>query len=518
MKKLAFILSLFTSLSSYAISVSHTPVPYMGEVAYQLEVTDEDFPPYYYDADAGGYPSEGYSYTWHTDEGHISNAEKPTFFFATSGEHTVHLMLTPRKKGDDFLKVYTTVTVNVDPLHVSSTSNGNIIDMDMYLDGEARSGDKIYIVVPLNSCMTTGLHNYKVGYDDSKLEFSSVLTQSNLSFSGVTPLAEEVLGAPLNRTVNFSYNWDTYRDDVAAVIEFNVLATIEVPIVLKFHRSNLAQCDSHSALEFASIGGPYDPNYKVSSISKINVFEEPSKKVSTTEVLYTINFQNIGIAPVDSITIYDVLPDYLNFVSFEGSSEPAILVNTSVLGDTVKWVIAPNADIKGTNESPSQPEPSTKGWVRFRAEIAKEQNIIYDTCYCLANTASIYFDSLSAIVTAPDVIIIGDSLCFVANSFGNSYADTFCDEASAPYAKVKLEQKKEESSFTIYPNPFESSFQLKGDLENIKTLEVFNTLGQKLISQTNYNNAIHLDNYPDGLYFVRISTNSGQQVLRVKKH
>lgn len=408
-------------------------------------------------------------------------------------------------------------------MEISAASNGNITDVSIYVDGEARMGDKVYVVVPLNSCRLIGSeHDYQVGFDNTKLKYLTMLPQSHLHSIENLPITDAVAGLPLYETVDFTYDWNTYRDDVAAVIEFEVLTDEREPVPLKFYKSDIAYCDSNAELLFSTISGPYDPNYKESDISEINVAEMPMKKVNPTEVLYTIHFQNIGNAPVDSVTIFDVLPDYLTFTSFEGSSEPNSIVNTSQSGNTLKWIIAQNADIKGTNQSPSQPEPSTKGWVSFKAEISKEEDIVYDTCHCLRNMATIYFDELNPISTEVDIITIGDALCFSPNPNvqGETYAETLCGinvNNSMPSTRKKATGIDENISFIAYPNPFNNVFQLKGELEKIQGIEILNSLGQVVIALSGYDNFISLNNQPAGLYFIRIITEEEQEIIRVEK-
>lgn len=81
MKKLILTLCTLIPLLNYAVDIEHTVVPEGMELGHQFEVTDTDFPPYYFDPIIEEYPDSGYSYMWHTDEGHVSNEKKPVFFF-----------------------------------------------------------------------------------------------------------------------------------------------------------------------------------------------------------------------------------------------------------------------------------------------------------------------------------------------------------------------------------------------------------------------------------------------------
>lgn len=496
-------------------------VTIVGPNGHQFKITDESYHPFFPDPE-----TPGYSYMWHTDEGHVSNEDKPIFFFESAGTHTVTLMLTPRKKGDEDLKV-TKFSYIVAPSETNDASHESISEVDMYLNGEAREGDRIFVVVPLNSCRKMGDHIYRVGYDETELKLMNVLPQSNLTVIGNPIHHDLAMGMNIDRTIDFSYAWTSIRNDVAVVIEFRVKEMETTS--LKFHPSKLAECDNGVEIEFKAIHGPYDPNYKESDISELNVFENPDKKIESTEVIYKVHFQNIGTAPVDSITIIDSLPNYLTFVSFESCSNPDLTVSASHIGGVLTWIIAPDADIKGTNQRPTQPEPSTKGWVSFKAKISKEEDISYSICHCLSNVATIYFDTLAPITTEADIIIIGDSLCFtpIQNTLGEfvSYADTFCESGGSGLKSISSSTlrnneniENDEAPFVAYPNPFKEGFQLKGDLKKIQKIEILNSLGQIVLSFSNYDGSINTDNQPSGLYFIRIVTEEGHQLIHLTKN
>lgn len=51
------------------------------------------------------------------------------------------------------------------------------------------------------------------------------------------------------------------------------------------------------------------------------------------------------------------------------------------------------------------------------------------------------------------------------------------------------------------------------DYSNIKTVEVYSLLGEKIVSQTNQKH-INLSSYPKGIYFARIN---GEKVIKLVK-
>jgi len=407
----------------------------MGEPAVEFEVTDPAYmPAFYADPITGVLPASGWSYFWQTDEGAISHAEKPIFYFNNAGSHTVTVVLVPRKREDDIGIVQGSYTFSLIASETSGNSNGEIFNDPIYFLTPPRVGDKAYAIAPLNSCDVLSVpHRNTVSFDDTKLAFVQLINVTNFSAATVIAEADIAMGLPTNKKVDFTVNWGAIgvRSDIAAVIEFDVIAHPGDLIAVKHTPDQTLpnQCKPTSEVMEMGTIGPYDPNYKESSIHEINVNEVDSSKLDSTSVEYTIHFQNIGNGPVDSITVIDSLPNYLTLDSYVGSSLPGILVDFSSVGNVLTWKLAPNANVRGTNESPSQPEYTTKGWVKFKAKISPEQDITYDTCYCLCNKATIYFDSLAPITTKADVIAIGDKLCFDfvgGNDRNPTYAEQMC--------------------------------------------------------------------------------------------
>jgi hypothetical protein len=72
--------------------------------------------------------------------------------------------------------------------------------------------------------------------------------------------------------------------------------------------------------------------------------------------------------------------------------------------------------------------------------------------------------------------------------------------------------KLDTEHFVLYPNPSTGLFMFK-DNKNIKTVEVFNMLGELVLSQGNAK-IINLQAYPKGIYVARVN---GTQVIRLVK-
>ncbi len=68
--------------------------------------------------------------------------------------------------------------------------------------------------------------------------------------------------------------------------------------------------------------------------------------------------------------------------------------------------------------------------------------------------------------------------------------------------------KFDTSKATVFPNPTSGIFTVASDL-NIAQIDIFNTLGQKVLTTTD--KIINLQNAANGLYIVNITTNEGTQ-------
>ena len=69
-----------------------------------------------------------------------------------------------------------------------------------------------------------------------------------------------------------------------------------------------------------------------------------------------------------------------------------------------------------------------------------------------------------------------------------------------------------EIEFVLYPNPSTGVFSFK-DNNNLKSVEVFNLLGERVLTQSNQKE-IDLSAYSDGIYFAKIN---GVVVIKLVK-
>ena len=69
---------------------------------------------------------------------------------------------------------------------------------------------------------------------------------------------------------------------------------------------------------------------------------------------------------------------------------------------------------------------------------------------------------------------------------------------------------------SIYPNPTSGMLNVTSN-EEIDSVEIFNSIGNSVISSkvSGNSSAIDMNNLPNGMYFVRVSTANGIETVKV---
>ena len=93
--------------------------------------------------------------------------------------------------------------------------------------------------------------------------------------------------------------------------------------------------------------------------------------------------------------------------------------------------------------------------------------------------------------------------------------DDNCEAASAPLSVTPIPDAIQENGkdIKVYPNPAKDVLCVEG--KDILQVELFNIVGQKVLSIDANFNAIKLDQLPSGLYFVRLQSKQGEQTLKL---
>ena len=93
--------------------------------------------------------------------------------------------------------------------------------------------------------------------------------------------------------------------------------------------------------------------------------------------------------------------------------------------------------------------------------------------------------------------------------------DDGCEAASEPLSVTALWDAVLENGQTtgIYPNPAKDELRVEG--KDILHVEMFNIVGQKVLSVNKGFESIQVSNLPDGLYFVRLQSKQGEKTMKL---
>ena len=93
--------------------------------------------------------------------------------------------------------------------------------------------------------------------------------------------------------------------------------------------------------------------------------------------------------------------------------------------------------------------------------------------------------------------------------------DDDCEAESEPLSVTVTWDAVQENGkeIKLYPNPAKETLHIEGT--DILQVELFNIVGQKVLSMNEGFEAIKLDQLPGGLYFVRLQTKQGEQNLKI---
>ena len=93
--------------------------------------------------------------------------------------------------------------------------------------------------------------------------------------------------------------------------------------------------------------------------------------------------------------------------------------------------------------------------------------------------------------------------------------DDGCEAESEPLSVTVIWDAVQENAtdISIYPNPAKDILHIEG--KDILQVEVFNVVGQKVLSIHENFDAIQLNSLPDGMYFVRLQTKQGEKMAKL---
>ena len=198
-------------------------------------------------------------------------------------------------------------------------------------------------------------------------------------------------------------------------------------------------------------------------------------------VHYVIRFENTGTYPAENIVVKDMIDttkfDIATLVPQRASHD----FYTRINGNKVEFIFE--------NINLPFDDANNDGYVAFKIK-TKPTLVLGNT---FTNSASIYFDYNFPVVTDP---------------------------ATTTVAALDNQDFDFASYFTLYPNPAKDilNFEIKNEI-GVKSVSVYNTLGQIVIAITNVDNLKNIDvsSLTTGSYFVKVYTNKGSAVSKFIK-
>jgi len=102
---------------------------------------------------------------------------------------------------------------------------------------------------------------------------------------------------------------------------------------------------------------------------------------------------------------------------------------------------------------------------------------------------------------------------------GNGITDNYVltpAQVACPTANIKPIRC---SSITVYPNPAKTIITIANTFgETINSIIVTNVCGKTVIQQDTASNLIDVEQLPSGMYFLKVTTGTGQQILKITKN
>jgi uncharacterized repeat protein (TIGR01451 family) len=330
--------------------------------------------------------------------------------------------------------------------------------------------------------INTNLANDVMWYNlncGSSNNYSGTVT---INVSGPVTYDAPAIGAliPIVNGNTFTYNISNFNNITPASFGLKLMtdttaqAGNQICVNVTIATSPLDADTSNNEYNFCyNVVNSYDPNLK--EVYPVNVL--PGYNDWFT---YTIHFQNTGTAPAFNIRLRDTLDTQLDLNTFEylGASHTATTaLNGRMLNIRFNNIMLPDST---SNYNGSM------GYYQYR--IKPLQNLPNGSN--IKNTAYIYFDYNTAIVT---------------NTTQNNFDVLTSNRVIAMLAKPT-------EAISIFPNPSSGIFTFNTST-TIKTVEVFNIMGESVLQQTT-GNKINISSQPKGIYFAKVN---GELVVKLVK-
>lgn len=352
---------------------------------------------------------------------------------------------------------------------VIPNGNHNDLEINILPISSARAGfDATYKIVFKNKGNQMQSGNISLNYNNSVLDFvSSNLTLSNQSSGTLNWFFSNLLPFEIR--------------EISIVLNLN--SPTETPSlnsgdILNYNATIIGQTDETPNDNIATLNqivvNSYDPNDKTclegTTITPNMVGEY---------VHYLIRFENNGTANAQNIVVKDMIDinkfDINTLIPIKGSHN----FETRISGTNKVEFIFQNINLPFDNAN-------NDGYVSFK--IKTKPNLVVGSTF--SNSANIYFDYNSPIVTNNYTTTIQNSLGIQENDFINN--------------------------ISVYPNPVKDILNFKTE-HNISKVEVYDISGRILSSNSVLENKIDLSNLKTGNYILKLYTEKGIMNTKIIK-
>jgi len=343
------------------------------------------------------------------------------------------------------------------------------------------------VIVPLNAANPGFDANYKLVYKNK----GNTVVSGTLSLTFTDNVMDFVSSTPVQsmeepNILNWNYtNLQPFETREIEVV-FNLNSPQESPAL-----------NGGEILEFIAIVDPLSgdemPSDNTSTLNQevVNSFDPNDKtclegSVVSTELIgqyvhYVIRFENTGTFFAQNVVVKDEIDlskfDLNSLIVLSASHQQWTRIN----GNKVEFIFE-------NIQLPFPPSEERYGYIAFKIKL-KNNLAVGDT---FSNFASIYFDYNFPIITEP--------------------ATTSIEALSNPDFEF--------SSFVkLYPNPASSVVTIESQTINLKSVEIFNSLGQLIQANPNENNQLNIDvsGLQTGTYFVKVNSDKGVGVSKFVK-
>jgi hypothetical protein len=259
------------------------------------------------------------------------------------------------------------------------------------------------------------------------------------------------------------------QTSVTAAIGDSVLCAVDISPLI----NDTVPADNSATLATVIVGS-YDPNDKTCEQGQ---FITPEQLQSGEQLVYTIRFQNTGNYPADFVRVTDTLSQFFDLSTFKVIAQ----------SHDMHWAISGQGVVNFYFDSIMLPassydEPASHGFVKYSISCKPDMQ----KGNALTNTANIYFDFNTAIVTNTTTTLV-------------AYPFTSVNAGSRP---------TDNSLIRVYPNPTNNFLFLDLDKQPKPgtAIQVYDLTGKCTRNDfvVSARHAINVSDMPAGLYLGRL--------------